>query len=525
MCIDALWRTSTNRSYVALFATPYESQVRLIFGRMNELIDMSPALLKQVESRTKTPFSIKFKNGSRIIGFTTGASSGGGAASARGQRADAIYLDESDYMSDADFDSILMIAGERDDIPVFLSSTPTGARKRFWKCCTDRNMHFREFHFPSMCNPNWSAKMEEEFRAQLSEAGYTHEVLAEFGEQETGVFNKDKLDAAMKMEMYAYDELTYSQQSNAKANKWKVEDYRPPSAFNGTFRPNVFRTLGVDWDKYQASSSLLILDYDIRKGKFKVIRRIEVPKVQYSFDAAVNLVIEMNRIYNPSFIYVDRGSGEYQIEKLHLYGEENPESGLLNKVKGFQFSQTLDIMDPVKKTITKEPMKPFMINQLTMAFEREKIMLSPFDETLHKQLVDYEVKRIGTNGRPIFTDVNEHFVDALGLAFLAFALEFPDITKTIKKIEHKATIIPSSVQIGQERVQAAIKSVQNMFNAVNPWGNLKNGSMNTEKCKDPCEVDKPKWFKVDMPARSPFRRNSSGWGSRSPSGGMGRSMW
>ena len=123
-------------------------------------------------SNTKSPFQITLKNGSSIKGFTTGAASGGGADNIRGQRADSIYLDESDYMNDSDFDSIMALQGERSGISVFLSSTPTGARKRFWKCCTDPKMHFKEFHYPSMCNPDWSPEMEEEFRAQLSEAGY-----------------------------------------------------------------------------------------------------------------------------------------------------------------------------------------------------------------------------------------------------------------------------------------------------------------------------------------------------------------
>ena len=66
--------------------------------------------------------------------------------------------------------------------------------------------------------------------------------------------------------------------------------------------------------KYGASSSLLILD-DVRKcEEFRVSRRVEVPRAEYSFDKAVNMIIELNQIYNPTWIYADRGSGEYQIE-------------------------------------------------------------------------------------------------------------------------------------------------------------------------------------------------------------------
>ena len=88
MCVDALYRAYTKRSYVCLFAAPYENQIRMIFDRMTELISLSPLVKEMVVSNTKTPFSIKFKNGSSVKGFTTGAASGGGAASLRGQRAD-----------------------------------------------------------------------------------------------------------------------------------------------------------------------------------------------------------------------------------------------------------------------------------------------------------------------------------------------------------------------------------------------------------------------------------------------------
>lgn len=252
MCVDSIWRCMTTRSYVCLYAAPYESQIRNIFNRITELINLSPKVKECVISNTKTPFEIKFSNGSAIRGFTTGASSGGGAASVRGQRADEILLDESDYMQDADFDSILAIAGEREGIKIFLSSTPTGARKRFWQCCTDPKMHFKEFHFPSMCNPNWGPKMEEEFRSMLSENGYVHEVLADFGAQETGVFDKDKLDRAMQFERYAYMPLTFSQKHMVETNNWNVDMMIPPtntSNMLGAYRPNRFRTVGVDWDK------------------------------------------------------------------------------------------------------------------------------------------------------------------------------------------------------------------------------------------------------------------------------------
>ena len=76
--------------------TPYENQVRLIFMRLRELIETSPLLKSEVDRMTQNPFQIIWKNGSAVLGFTTGAASGSGGASIRGQKADFIFMDEVD---------------------------------------------------------------------------------------------------------------------------------------------------------------------------------------------------------------------------------------------------------------------------------------------------------------------------------------------------------------------------------------------------------------------------------------------
>ena len=88
MVIDMLHRTFKTNNYRCLVVTPYENQVRLIFMRMRELIELSPMLKAEVVKNTSNPYMITLRNGASILGFTTGASSGSGGASIRGQRAD-----------------------------------------------------------------------------------------------------------------------------------------------------------------------------------------------------------------------------------------------------------------------------------------------------------------------------------------------------------------------------------------------------------------------------------------------------
>lgn len=520
MCIEMLWKAFTMPYHRILVVTPYENQVRLIFTRLNELISDSPLLKKEVVRNTKNPYWIELKNGAIILGFTTGASSGSGGASIRGQRADSIYMDEVDYMGENDFDSVMAIAGERPDISIFMSSTPTGARSKFWAACKNPKMGFKEFHHPSTHNPNWGPEMEAEFRAQLSEQGYVHEILAEFGTQETGVFNKDKVDLATKYECYTYNPLDYYQERRIKEQNLNVSYLLYDK--NNLPKRTPFRTMGVDWDKYAASSSIIILDYDVISDKFKVIKRVEVPRGEYSYDNAVNLIIELNEIFSPSWIYCDAGAGEYQIERLRIYGDENPSSGLKNKIKRWQFKQHVELTDPVTGEIEKAPAKTVMINQLQIAFERERMILSEFDEVLYKQLIDYEVERISRDGTPVFTNKNEHFVDALGLAYLAFVLEFSQLVRVIKKIENKTVISHSDKTL-------VTKSMNKLFHSLETSA-VPEG-FDQVLNYDPSDLpgDRPTMVKVPTSYRSSKFSSGGSWGSRSSGmtrgGRGGRSMW
>ena len=412
-------------------------------------------------------------------------------------------------MSEYCFEVVAAVAIERSDIGITVSSTPLGKRSKFYQMCTNKAMGYSQHYHPSMHNPNWNEQMEAELKAQLTAEGYVHEVLAEFGTQETGVFNKDKLDKAMKVLDYAYNELDYFQLEKLK----KAGHYPLMEIYDQTSPPprNIFRTMGVDWDKYGASSSILILDYDIKLRKFRVFKRVEVPRAEYSYDNAVSMIVQLNALYNPSWIYCDAGAGEYQIERLHIIGDQNPETGLKAKVKRWSFSNKIDIMDPITKEMDKKPLKPFMVNQLQIAFEREKLVLSPYDDVLFKQLVDYEVVQMSKSGVPSYTDENEHFVDALGLAYLAMVLEFKDLTGSIEEIKTTSEFSISHKQMGGAGMSMASITRAPVdrrivdFYENNDWDDLPG--------------DRPVWVEVDINYRSSKSSGfgtSEGWGSRSP---------
>lgn len=120
-----------------------------------------------------------------------------------------------------------------------------------------------------------------------------------------------------------------------------------------------------------------------------------------------------------------------QIELLHKYGIENPETGLKDKVVGYQFGQKIDVRDPHTMIKDKKPLKPFMVNNSVIVFEKEKIVLEPSDKLLIEQLESYRIKTISSTGIPTFTDENEHAVDALNLCLLIFEQKYGTLFKSI----------------------------------------------------------------------------------------------
>lgn len=116
---------------------------------------------------------------------------------------------------------------------------------------------------------------------------------------------------------------------------------------------------------------------------------------------------------------------------LHKYGIENPSSGLKDKVIGYQFGQKIDVRDPHTMQKDKKPLKPFMVNNSVIVFEKEKIIFDPTDKILIEQFESYRIKSISTTGIPTYTDVNEHAVDALNLCLLIFEQKYGALFRNI----------------------------------------------------------------------------------------------
>ena len=473
MCIIILWFAYTqynkgpNNQYDILIATPYENQIDLIFKRLHQLIELSP-LLQSLVSRDVHHNLCFTVNGtvSSILGLTAGANnSSGGANSSRGQRADVLILDECDYIGSNQITNILNIRNEDPErIRLIAASTPSGKHEEYYRWCQEASKKYHvskkdkenneftgyevkeakigdgngwtEIYAPSnvnkellKTNPDTNQTYLEDIRDELSEMRYAQEVLAEFGEEELGVYQKQFIQ-------YAIDEG--KRIGHKYITKWNKEDRK--EYLKKTQGINI-RILGIDWDKYANATNMVCIEYDrFYKSResngnftsaFKVLFRIEIARSEFTYVNAMNKVIELNEEYKFDWIAIDRGYGETQLELFHKYGEQHPETGLADKVVGYQFSQKIEVIDPYTRKKDEKHMKPFMVNNSVNIFEKGKIALDPSDKYMITELEEYRVKSISSSGLPTYTSENEHALDAMNLALLIFAQKYDKLLKKV----------------------------------------------------------------------------------------------
>lgn len=435
MCISIWWHAfvqpnkGPNNQYDILIITPYETQVDLIFKRLEQLLDLSPELKASVKRDIKHTFELK--NGTIIKGLTAGTKSSSGAANTRGQRADLIILDEVDYMGEDDITNILNIRNEAPErIKIIAASTPSGRRASFYKWCVQApNNGWREVYAPSTVNPEMlkfnpdtNRTYLEDLKEELTEIRYIQEVMAEFGEEAAGVYQKKHIDKAVEL-----------------GKKLNIHNHLKDVPRRGP------RILGVDWDKYANATNMASVEYISDLNVFAQFNRVEIPRTEFTYDIAVKKIIELNEIFNYDYIYVDAGHGEMQIEQLKRYGQEHPETGLYKKIVRVNFSEKVSVFDPVTKIRDKKDIKPFMVNNAVLLFERGQFAFDPEDKHTIKQFEDYYVERFGMNGRPIYTEENEHVHDCIVLAIHGFNMKYNDIFKVkhasyIGKIDNFAKV-------------------------------------------------------------------------------------
>lgn len=539
-CVFALWASQVqpNKSptkkdrYTILVIAPYQRQVDEIFSRLTELISQSPFLQSSIE-RSIT-HKIEFLNGSVIKGMTAGAKTSAGAPSIRGQSPDILLMDEVDYMGSKEISTILNARNsDPSRIKTMCMSTPSGKRQEYYKWCTKASISYtvtkedvENFEFngyvkkirekgngwthvyaPSVVNkklleinPVTNQTYLEDMKMQLTDGEYTREVMAEFGDEASGVYKKRFLDLAMA-------------EGDRIGLKYTTEmEPEELSEYLSSYKVGP-RILGVDWDKKGACTNMVCVQLDTMhrdvngfiKPIFKILFRVEIPQSDFTYTHAINKIIELNKIYNFDWVAVDRGHGEHQVETLHSYGMSDKASGLHEKTIGVSFSETVAVRDPWTLKKDKKRLKPFMVFSCSqVVFERCGIVLNPRDKKLLEQFEEYKIVSMGSTGNPIFSDGEEHIVDATNLCLYMFERKYGNIFNQISTA--KPVSLPPLIQTnGVVQRDTELINVTKKSSVIMLGSNVKNGYISLDRRKDDgSRVMRKPTNKMAMPKRSMF---------------------
>jgi len=406
LCILILYNLWIHENYRIVIIAPFQSQVEMLFGRLADFIKRNPILENAVARSVKAPsHTIQLHNRSLVIGFTAGTKSGQNAGSARGQPANMLLFDEADYLASGDMQSALATTINSPGAQVVMSSTPTGRREHFFKTCHDTI--YREFFYPSQVNPNWNETTEEFFRSQYTEVQFAHEILAEFGDQEQGVYHNKYIEAAQS---------DYEYVSQKRQQDW-------------------IYTMGVDWNDFKIGTTIAVIGYDTKKSMFYLVDKHIINRGERTQLVACQKIAELNRLWNCNAIYVDKGFSSGQVEVLHEYGGrmlreqggQHPDARLLNIVKPFDFGGTIEVRDLFTGKPVKKNAKPFLVENSIRRFESCVFKYPKSDVKFTAALQGYVVKHETEAGRPVYEQTNieagDHFLDAVNLALIAFTLE------------------------------------------------------------------------------------------------------
>lgn len=450
MVIETLHHAVTNKNHSILIIAPYERQVMRFFDEMSKFIDRGNTIKGSLSTHTKTPSLMKFNNGTKILGFSAGATSGSGSDKIRGQDAHLIIIDEIDTLEDKDIDAVMAIIASHKECKLIASTTPRGWRRRFYTYVTDKDIGFKEFWFISAESPEWSEKTEKFFKSTTDPVTFTQEYLADFAELQEGVFKARCLNASMS----EYDIAAWPRNYLA--------DY----------------ILGIDWNK-SAGTHMVIMEYIA--GKLRLVRKIVIPETEYLQTDSVDLIISLNRQWRFKYIFVDAGYGSVQVELLKKHALREPSSMLDKKLYAIAMNQHLNVLDPITGEKVKRSAKHFLVEQTKKLLEDGYLVLPKSEDTtvnagspnmgLIQQMRNFRVEGTSVYGLPRYSQGDDHTLTAFYLACGGFYWKEGDLKEPNYVLGTRSVEISDEVKPGNHPTTTEIEQEKR-----NGWQLIKSTS-------------------------------------------------
>lgn len=415
--IDIANRLVQNSNYQILVVTPFLSQAKELTSVVKKILRSLSATIGTwddlVERSVTSPYQeIQMKNGSTFKAFTAGNDN---ANAVRGQGAHLIIIDEADFLTQEAFDSITAILMDKPNTEIICTSTPMG-EGLLYKFANSKD--YKEFHFPSFCIPHYNDDMDREFRNSLSMMAYIQEIMAEFGLSDNSVFDTDLVNRST---LIGTSESLHNVITNR--NRYIV-------------------SLGCDWNADKVGTRICVIAYDKIERKIIIANLSNVRREGWTQVAAIDKIVELNRLYTPDYIYVDEGFGEANVQQLkliavNLFGKvpaDHPDLRLRDVVP-VNFSSTLELRDVMTGEIRKKYFKNFIVETTKRALETGLLAFKdPISAPIVEQMKNYIVKSRAANGREVYeaknSEIGDHDLDAFMIALAGLQLNENSILDT-----------------------------------------------------------------------------------------------
>lgn len=415
--IDIANRLVQNSNYQILVVTPFLSQAKELTSVVKKILRSLGATIGTwddlVERSVTSPYQeIQMKNGSTFKAFTAGNDN---ANAVRGQGAHLIIIDEADFLTQEAFDSITAILMDKPNTEIICTSTPMG-EGLLYKFANSKD--YKEFHFPSFCIPHYNDDMDREFRNSLSMMAYIQEIMAEFGLSDNSVFDTDLVNRST---LIGTSESLHNVITNR--NRYIV-------------------SLGCDWNADKVGTRICVIAYDKIERKIIIANLSNVRREGWTQVAAIDKIVELNRLYTPDYIYVDEGFGEANVQQLkliavNLFGKvpaDHPDLKLRDVVP-VNFSSTLELRDVMTGEIRKKYFKNFIVETTKRALETGLLAFKdPISAPIVEQMKNYIVKSRAANGREVYeaknSEIGDHDLDAFMIALAGLQLNENSILDT-----------------------------------------------------------------------------------------------
>lgn len=430
--VEITYQMFTKKGNRILVGGPQKVHVEEIINRIRGFIYRNPLLADEVVHDVSSPYyQIELKNGSYVRGFALGTKGKTEGVGVRGQNADRIYCDEMDYVDDkAIIGGLLPIIQTTPETSMTGFSTPTGFKSVYYKMC-EEDPYYKEFFYNYKVLPHYL--IVERDRGSYTEEEWTHEMLAEWGTSESGVYKPSYVDRAMRV---------YNYEAMRPTHGWRY-------------------VIGADWnEKYGAQ--IVVVGENLSGGYYQVVEAVGVEKSEFTQLSSIQRLIEMTKKWRPSSVYVDAGNGStnYELLKKMSYDQRMKHgdfvlAGLMDILKKYDSGASIQTKDPVTGQPTKTPAKPYMISASVRAFESDRVRISANDKELEQGLRNYIIERISPTGTPVYgmrdTTTKDHRLDAFHLAMVSFFIEYGGLSMNNAMVNAAATVNPITKKMGEIR--------------------------------------------------------------------------